>query len=1583
MKHRRILSLVLTLVMIASLFTFPVASADTAAWDGETVTQPAGKGTREEPFLIATAENLAWISHMVKNYDDLNDSGLIESKQYKSHNVFEGVYFIQTADIDLGGKKFTPIGNKQSSVEARRIAFAGSYDGRSYKISNAVIHPEGATLRETDYKTFMSTGFRPGGLFGVITAQASIRNVNACNVKVGSLNTNHKNNIQAYDTLIAGVIVGTTNGNALISGCTVDADCEAYGLVAAGGILGMAENGGDVKDCVNSAKIGSDMAAGGIVGCGYNVTVSHCLNQGTTTLYATARWAAAGGIMGKPYALSGATVVISDCVNGADAKTEVVSLQPADTSSNRIALGGIMGHDGQASQVDVSYLNCFNLQTVFSAKFIDNGNTASGNFLSMAGGIIGNTKDVVGAGSRTMEHCFSVAANLTEDIPDVGASTYACNFNQQADRLNPSPYAGLIGAALSDLQIGRAWGENIAKCFETCAYGISAEELTAKAAYQETVAIAETVLAYKDAPKYVGVQETLDKTSGNYALRFLAGIDAGEYYEAGVEVTAAYGDGQVAYYKLVADKYHDSLSGKKADGKGVNYTAASLGADKVMALTQTIDLEAFGAVTYTVTPFSVKAQGDDTLYGRAWELRYNADGSFAGHNIVAAASEADVTANYTIVYPDDSVNATVYPVVSLQYLVLSKRGIKLPLANEQSADPDAYEIVIAEDALMADGAYKTEVRGNRLIVTAGDMFGFIAASNRLTKQLFASGSIKLSESCNTEGVYDREMLNEKQAETRVIFQNAWFREDVKQFTQSVTNYEYQLALVMNYLPDVIGLNEFREGWRASGFIGAMAENGYVEVQSANYITGKVGLIDNPIFYNSATTEYIEGSAIYVHYGNLARAHDVDGDGVGEAALRNTGEFAGRYYDDADSLVRTAAFATFRDKATGQVYTVCNTHFESNGGVDPQVGPLGNPLRWEQVEKLLNYLDDYVATYNAPVLLGGDYNSHTSYEERTYTAKGGSISFTNEDLFTFHDGRQIPYLYGAYEMLLDAGFYDMKTKTSNTALNNSTQGYPVWNEELKAFVAHTATLDGTSGGGIDHALAFDPEGKIDTVVYRYLEPETILTSSDHKPVMIDFNLTDGNSGTEESFDDNDLEGETWQGMNDYAAPTNGSGTEEDPYLIERPEHLAWLALATNNTGRANAFLGTDDQQSRRVFAGVYFKQTADIDLAGLAFTPIGNYQSSPDYLARRGFGGVYDGNGFAIKNATINACLDNGQTATEGFATNTYVSGIFGLLAASSVVTDVHAKNIKVGTLLDANATTSAETYGETFAGVIVGIALDCTVTNCTTDADCEAIGVYAGGIVAFQSTCRDLSYCVNRATVTGDKAAGGIVGAGESAVISYNVNYADIALITFDRWSGAGGIIGAYSAKSATTENAVSNCINYGAMSAIDRNATVTSNHRVGIGGIIGNDNPATNASYENCFNLASEFTASVVHTELPDNFIACAAGIVGYAKIFESARSYTNCYSVAGVVDTDYFGTPKNDFAWNWSGMNSTQGVNESPYAGIITGVHNDNQVNLSIKNATKNTIETAFATCHYGVTAAEIEANETYQAILAALAD
>ena len=57
---------------------------------------------------------------------------------------------------------------------------------------------------------------------------------------------------------------------------------------------------------------------------------------------------------------------------------------------------------------------------------------------------------------------------------------------------------------------------------------------------------------------------------------------------------------------------------------------------------------------------------------------------------------------------------------------------------------------------------------------------------------------------------------------------------------------------------------------------------------------------------------------------------------------------------------------------------------------------------------------------------------------------------------------------------------------------------------------------------------------------------------------------------------------------------GSGTKNDPYLISNDKELAKLARDVNNGNTSQAFLGK------------YFKLTADIDLSGGIWMPIGKY-----------------------------------------------------------------------------------------------------------------------------------------------------------------------------------------------------------------------------------------------------------------------------------------------------------------------------------------------------------------------------------------
>ena len=91
-------------------------------------------------------------------------------------------------------------------------------------------------------------------------------------------------------------------------------------------------------------------------------------------------------------------------------------------------------------------------------------------------------------------------------------------------------------------------------------------------------------------------------------------------------------------------------------------------------------------------------------------------------------------------------------------------------------------------------------------------------------------------------------------------------------------------------------------------------------------------------------------------------------------------------------------------------------------------------------------------------------------------------------------------------------------------------------------------------------------------------------------------------------------------NSYAG---GDGSKTNPYEIATAEQLAKLASDVNNGNTPQAFLGK------------YFKLTADIDLSGGIWMPIGKYYNyGYGNGENRLFFGKFDGNGHVIKNMHI-------------------------------------------------------------------------------------------------------------------------------------------------------------------------------------------------------------------------------------------------------------------------------------------------------------------------------------------------------------
>ena len=148
---------------------------------------------------------------------------------------------------------------------------------------------------------------------------------------------------------------------------------------------------------------------------------------------------------------------------------------------------------------------------------------------------------------------------------------------------------------------------------------------------------------------------------------------------------------------------------------------------------------------------------------------------------------------------------------------------------------------------------------------------------------------------------------------------------------------------------------------------------------------------------------------------------------------------------------------------------------------------------------------------------------------------------------------------------------------------------------------------------------------------------------------------------------------------------GTGTQQEPWLITSQADLIALAEFLNS-GNAETF----DTENVGVgnCHGYYFKQTADIDLTGVTWEPIG-YSGNYYYFA-----GNYDGDGHTISNAT-----STGKNDADGFAT----AGIFGWVAFGSVE-NLHVKNANF-------VATGHNEYS--YVGGIAGVCYGSSIKNCS------------------------------------------------------------------------------------------------------------------------------------------------------------------------------------------------------------------------------------------------------------------------------
>lgn len=402
--------IIIAMILVLACMT---AGAQTSVWHGGRSLWTRGSGYEDDPFLIESADQLAFLSYMVgKGFDT------------------QGLFFKLTVDIDLNAnamQQWIPIGlmndsynedgcerhSEPTMVSSTLLAFRGHFDGDDHSISNIYVDREGGVV----------------GLFGMVGDTGDTLEI----VKNVFLTSGY------IKGDICGGIVGNCYGNASvkISRCWNGADIEGD---RAGGIVGGKAD--KIRNCYNKGTIIGTNNVGGIVGVSAH-ELDECYNQGTIIGDGSG-----GGIVGG-FRVDNLT--ISNCYN-----TGQIMVSGTNSPNGVLPVGGLVGVASSGNNV---MTNCYNAGYISSTIY------EPGSLAGMFRGTIQNsfylnTCGGVGQGTpKSMEEMLDASfvdtlnfntnvwcvdtLNYNNGFPILGANNLAVNeFASNGLSIYPNPNRG-------------------------------------------------------------------------------------------------------------------------------------------------------------------------------------------------------------------------------------------------------------------------------------------------------------------------------------------------------------------------------------------------------------------------------------------------------------------------------------------------------------------------------------------------------------------------------------------------------------------------------------------------------------------------------------------------------------------------------------------------------------------------------------------------------------------------------------------------------------------------------------------------------------------------------------------------------------------------------------------------------------------------------------------------------------------------------------------------------------------------------------------------------------------------------------
>ena len=392
MVKKRVLSLRLFPLLVCLGFLIPAvgwgqAGTPEGSWANNAASAFAdGTGTEEDPYQIATAEQLAYLA--------------VKANEGTLHTL--GDYYILTNNIDLSAHQWVPIGRGTSQDSEY---FDGYFNGNGKTITGLYVDE--------------STDGYLAGLFGLLTGQVTDLTIEDAYVKTAGENSS------------AGILAGRiSNSGTKVTNCHVSGTVESDVFV--GGLTGYASYT-EFESCSAKAKVSATgNNIGGFIGEGFAASFTDCAAEGSVT----GSWCCGGfaGVIGynakAEHCIADVNVTATDWNTGGfvgytEQNTSISDCVALGNVSNPITsttskLGGFVG----------SMDNSISIQNCHAAGTVQGGNEEhpAGGFIGYANGtFMGCSFDkeknpalnAAGEGSLdsgvTGEETAVVLANICED----------------------------------------------------------------------------------------------------------------------------------------------------------------------------------------------------------------------------------------------------------------------------------------------------------------------------------------------------------------------------------------------------------------------------------------------------------------------------------------------------------------------------------------------------------------------------------------------------------------------------------------------------------------------------------------------------------------------------------------------------------------------------------------------------------------------------------------------------------------------------------------------------------------------------------------------------------------------------------------------------------------------------------------------------------------------------------------------------------------------------------------------------------------------------------------------------------------